>query len=64
MDASSLSDEADKKMRCPICYREQEDLYLYCKHLMLYHSHEELARFLAFGEKYKDKVSVDDDQTE
>lgn len=55
---NSLSNERNKKVKCPICNREQY------RHLRLFHSHEELAKFLAFGEKYNDKILVDDDKTE
>jgi hypothetical protein len=53
--------DVKEKLKCPICNKEQEDLYLYYGHLRLYHSHEELARFLAFGEQFDDKTLVDDD---
>ena len=56
-----MSNETNKKIKCPICDIDQEDLYLYHSHLRLFHSHEDLARFLAYGKKYNEKILVDDD---
>ena len=49
-----FSNKVNKKMK---------DLYLHYGHLRLFHSHEDLARFLAYGGKY-DQILVNNDQTE